>query len=229
MSVLFKCLIFLCMVAVNFAVPCFSQNALQELRIKVDVIVATAYKQASVKFPCKLSTAGKAKMGNWKNVENCVNPAHDLVDWDVLSEELWKIREQGRYQTEDMIAVMDASLTAQAIPYEKVFTVKQEKALLPLSNSLLKFLPPDSLAGLPVYDKQGSKLGTFAGSYATEKSGGLESLRSYRMLSFQYDDLRGNIQTPTDQFLLDRYGVPWQDAKAQPGFRLPSDRFIPKH
>jgi hypothetical protein len=229
MPVVSKYFVFACMIAFSLAVSGFSQNASQALRVKVDAVIADAYKQASAKFPCKLGTAGKAKMGNWKNVENCVNPAHDLVDWESLAAEIQKIRDQGRYASEDMVSTIEASLTAQAISYDKVFTVKQEKALLPLSNSLLKFLPSNSLAGLPVYDREGSLLGTFSGPYASEKSGRSETVKSYRMVSFQYTDLKGNMQAPTDTFLVDSFGVPWKDAKSQTGFRLPPDRFFPKH
>jgi hypothetical protein len=217
------------MIAFSLAVPGFSQRSSQDLRMKVDAIVATAYKQASAKFPCKLGAFGKAKMGSWKNVENCVNPANDLVDWDSLAAEIQKIRDRGRYQTEDMIAVIEASLAAQAISYDKVFVIKQEKALLPLSNSLLKFLPASSLAGLPVYDKNGSLLGAFSGTYVMEKRGGLESANSFQMVNFQYTDLKGDMQKAMQPFLLDSFGVSWNDAKSQLGFQLPADKLIPKH
>jgi hypothetical protein len=229
MPVLSKYLVLACMIAFSLAVPGFSQNPLQELRTKVDALVATAYKQASAKFPCKLSVSGKAKMGNWKDVENCVNPAHDRVDWESFAAEIQKVRDQGRYQAMDVAAAIEASTTAQAIPYDKVFVVKVENTLLPLSNSFLKFLPADSLMGLPVYDKKGSLMGTFAGPYAREKSGGLETLNSYRMVNFQYTDLKGMMQAPTEKFLLDSFGVPWKEAKSQPGFRLPADKLLPKH
>jgi hypothetical protein len=229
MSVSSKYFVFTCMIAFSLTVPGFSQNSMQALRAKVDAVVADAYKQASAKFPCKLGAFGKAKMGNWKNVENCVNPAHDLVDWNSLAAEIQKIRDQGPNASEDVVSAIEASLTAQAISYDKVFVVKQEKALLPLSNSLLKFLPSDSLAGLPVYDKKGSLLGTFSGTYASEKSGRSETVNNYRMVSFQYTDLKGSMQSPTDMFLVDSFGVPWKDAKSQLGFRLPSDKFLPKH
>ena len=229
MPVASKHFVFVCMILFSLAVPGFSQNSSQELRVKVDAIIATAYKQASARFPCKLAAIGKAQMGSWKNVENCVNSAHDLVDWDSLVAEIQKVRDQGRYQTEDMVAAMEASLAAQAIPYDKVFIVKQEKALLPLSNSLLKFLPANSLVGLPVYDKKGSLLGTFSGAYVTEKRGGLESANHYQMANFQYTDLKGDMQAPTEPFLVDSFGVPWNDARSQPGFQLPPDKLFPKH
>jgi hypothetical protein len=218
-----------CIFIFSLTVPGFSQNSAQALRAKVDAVIADAYMQASDRFPCKLGTFGKAKMGNWKNVENCVNSAHDLVDWNSLAGEIQKIRDQGRYAFEDMVAVIEASLAAQAISYDRVFRVKQEKALLPLSNSLLKFLPPDSLAGLPVYDRNGSLMGTFSGVYAMEKSGTSEAVNSYRMVSFQYTDLKGNMQAPTDTFLVDSFGVPWEAARSQLGFRLPPDKLFPKH
>jgi hypothetical protein len=99
-------------------------------------------------------------------------------------------------------------------------------ALLPLSNSLLKFLPENSLSGLTIYAKNGDLLGVFTGIYAFERSGGLEILTGYSMTNFQYTDLRGNTQAPGERFLVDSYGVPWRDAWHQPGFRLPANKLL---
>ena len=207
----------------------FAQNAHEELKIKVEAIVVKAYAEAAAQFPCNLGTSGKVKMGKWKDVENCVNPAHDLVDWEGHAAELRRIREEARVLMEDLVTVADAALTAHAISYDKVFRVKdkdEDRVILPLSNSLLKFLPEDSLASLPVYSRDGDLLGSFIGVYGSERSGGLEVMSSYRMVNFQYTDLRGEAQAPTDRFLVDSYGVPWRDAKSQPGFRLPANRLF---
>jgi hypothetical protein len=99
-------------------------------------------------------------------------------------------------------------------------------ALLPLSNSLLKFLPENSLANLTVYSKKGDLLGIFIGAYSFERSGGLQVLSGYSMVNFQYTDLKGEAQTPAERFLVDSYGVPWRDAWHQPGFRLPSNKLL---
>jgi len=209
--------------------PALAQNAHEELKAKVDAIVVKAYEEASAKFPCKLKAEGKAKMGNWKDVENCVNPAHDLVDWDGHAAELRKVREETRTLPEDMALAVDAALGAHAVSYDKVFLVREkdeDRALLPLSNSLLKFLPEGSLEGLRVYNKRGDLLGIFIGTYGSERSGGLANMTGYRMLNFQYTDLKGEAQAPTERFLVDSYGVPWTDAKAQRGFRLPADKLL---
>jgi hypothetical protein len=166
-------------------------------------------------------------MGRWKDVENCVNPAHDLVDWEGHAAALKKIRDDERVSYEDLITVVEAALTEQALSYDKVFIVNEKEAgeaLLPLSNSLLKFLPENSLVGLTVYRKNGELIGIFLSEYSFERSGGLEILSGYRMVNFQYTDLHGNTQAPTDRFLLDSFGVPWRDARFQPGFRLTSNK-----
>jgi len=211
------------------ALPAFGQNNRDELKKKVDAVVIQAYKEAAAKFPCKLKTSGKAKMGRWKDVENCVNPAHDLVDWDGHAEALKKIREEERVSRDDLATAVEASLTENAFLFDSVFIVNEKDvglALLPLSNSLLKFLPEDSLAELTVYEKKGELLGVFVGPYSFERSGGLEILTGYYIVSFQYTDFRGNVQTPGERFLLDSYGVPWRDARPQLGFRLPSNKLI---
>jgi len=205
------------------------QDDRDEYKKKVEAVVSQAYREAVVKFPCRLGTSGKAKMGRWKDVENCVNPAHDLVDWEGHAEALKKIREDARVSREDLSVAVEAALSARALSFDKVFQVKEKEegvALLPLTNSLLKFLPENSLMELPVYSKNGNLLGVFAGTYAFERGGGLEILTGYSMMHFQYTDFRGEIQAPGERFLIDSYGVPWRDAWHRPGFRLPSNKLL---
>ena len=228
MNVLLKPALFF-LICFGLALPVLGQNNPDELKKKVDAIVSKAYGEAAVVFPCRLKTSGRAKMGRWKDVENCVNPAHDQVDWEDHAAALRKIREDERISREDLTVAVEAALTEQTISYDKVFIVKDKRedaVLLPLSNSLLKFLPENSLAGLTLYDKKGDLRGVFVGQYSYERSGGLEFLTGYNMVNFQYTDLNGNITAPGERFLLDSFGVPWSAAKHQPGFRLPSNKLL---
>jgi hypothetical protein len=228
MRILLRCIIPLCMFYAGFMASGFSQNPSLELKKKVDTVVEAAYREASAIFPCKMNARGNAKMVRWQDVAKCLNKAHDQVEWEELSQQLQKIQENGRYHTDDVVSAVESSLSAQAIPYHKVFTIKQPKALLPLSSSLLKFLPADSFLNFPVHDKKGVKIGTFAGTYAFERRGGLMAAAEYQMTIFQYSDLEGKMQSPAEKLLLDSYGVPWKDAQTRPGFRLPMDKLIPK-
>ena len=229
MSVTLKSIVVSSILLFGYGIPGFGQNSSADLRAKVDAVIATAYQAAELKFPCKAKPRGKAKILRWQDIEKCVNYAHDRVDWEGLSSQLQKIREAAGVDRERMTEVMEASLSAQAIPFNKVFLIKEDAALLPLSNSLLKFLPDKSLVNLPIYNNKMELLGSFSGIYAFEKRGELASASSYRISNFQYKDLKGDMQTPTERFLIDLYGVPWKDAQSQPGFRLPSDKLIPKH
>jgi hypothetical protein len=211
----------------GLAVPGFSQDSTPDLHAKVEALVSAAYQSAATKFPCKLKARGKANMLRWQDVEKCLNNAHDRVDWANLSRQLQKIRENGRFQAADVSSVVESSLSAQAMSYDKVFRVKEANALLPLSNSMLKFLPDDSLLNLPVFNNSGARVGAFSGRYSFEKVGEISGTRNRHSL-FQYMDLKGNVQSPPDKLLLDSFAVPWKDAIAQPGFRLPADRLIPK-
>ncbi|MDM7994160.1 MAG: hypothetical protein QUT30_00600 [Acidobacteriota bacterium] len=203
----------------------FSENL---LRSKVDAVILEAYQSVSSAFPCKLKAGGKPKMLSWEGVEKCFHKAYKKIDWEALSRKLQKIREEGRYQKVDMTSAIEASLKAHALPFDKVFLVKNEKALLPLSNSILRSLPEESLLNLPVYDKEGKQVGTFAGGYTYEKMGAISG-NIQRHSLFQYTDSNGKMHSSSDRLLLDSYGVPWKDAKAQPGFRLTSERLMPKH
>ncbi len=81
-------------------------------------------------------------MLRWQSADKCLNLAYESVDWEKISKRLREIQEKGRNESADFLSAVEASLSAHAVIYEKVFKVKDEKALLPLSNSVLKFLPP---------------------------------------------------------------------------------------
>jgi len=213
-----------------FAFSILGQNTTESLKEKVDALIVTAYQSASAQFPCKIKTGGKPKMIRWQDVEDCLNGAEASVDWENLLQQVQKLRQDGGFSKTDMSLAIESALAAQAMSYQRVFSVKEMDVLLPLSNTLLKFLPADSLQGLPVFAKSGERIGTFAGAYSFEKAGGLNAGNYYRMSMFQYTDLRGSIQSPAiiGRLLLDSFGVPWKDAVTQPGFRLTADKLTPK-
>ncbi len=209
----------------------YSQISSVTVQAQIDKLISEAYQSATIKFPCKLKARGKPKMLRWEDADKCLNHANDRVDWEELSAKLHSIRESYGLQGVDMISAIESSLTAKAIPFEKIFSVKEKdiEALLPLSNSLLKYLPSDSLMDLPVYSREGDRVGSFSGVYSYERSGGLAIANSFKISLFQYTDQNGRVQAPTGRLLMDSYGIPWKGALKQPGFRLPSDKLIPKH
>jgi len=217
-----------CVFGFGFSAAGFGQDPPADLKAKIDAVVSEAYQTASAKFPCKLGGGGEGKMLSWKTVDKCLNEANDRVDWETLALRIQKIQEDGGYRKDAIAPVIEASLAAHAIPYNKVFRVKEPRALLPLSNSLLKFLPGNSLLDLPVYDRSGSRVGTFAGIYVFEKFGEISGTTQRHTL-FQYTDLNGKMQASQDRLLLDSFGITWNGADRQSGFQLPADRLIPKH
>jgi hypothetical protein len=201
------------------------QTRNDEIRTKIDVVITPAYQTVASAFPCKLKSKGKPKMAPWQDVDKCLNGAAERIDWPALAGELEKVRAAvpGLSATE-FWTLVDSAFTAQALTYEKVFELKNPETLLPLTNSLLKFLPADSLQGLDVVSKTGDRVGSFQGTYAYERSGGLATANSYQLIVFQYSDPAGNMQAAGEKLLLDSYGVPWKDARSQRGFRLPASR-----
>jgi hypothetical protein len=203
--------------------PGFCQGLSEDLKKQVDAIVQEAYQSATAKFPCKLKSGGKPKMLSWQSADKCLNSAYERVDWESISGRLRGIQEKGGIESVDFQSALEAFLSAQAVAYDRVFKVEDDKALLPLSNSILKFLPVDSLMDLPVTDKTGKKVGNFSGVYTFEKVGEISGTKQRHSL-FQYTDVNGKMQSSSDRLLLDSFGVPWKDAAKQPGFRLPTDR-----
>lgn len=221
MSKLFRAIIPLLVLASS----AFAQEIPKDIKDKVDELISGAYQTAATRFPCKERPGGKAKMFRWQSVDRCLNEAAGMVDWEELTKKLESLRiGSGRISRAAFTEAVEASLSAHALPFEKVFTVKDGKALLPLTNSILRFLPADSLHNLPVFDRTGARVGTFAGTYTYERVGALASANTYRLTLFQYSDSNGNIQPAADKLLLDSYGVPWSSARSQPGFRLTSER-----
>ena len=159
----------------------YGQNSSDDLQAEIDALISEAYQSAVIKFPCKLKTRGKPKMLRWEDADRCLNEANNRVDWEGLSKRLQAIGKSNGYQTFDMISAIESSLSTHAIPFEKVFSVKEIEALLSLSNSLLKYLPSDSLMDLPVYNKSGDRVGSFSGVYSYERSGGLVIANSFKI------------------------------------------------
>jgi hypothetical protein len=197
----------------------------KEMTDRIDAFVASAYRVAAEDFPCKVKTRNKPKMLRWEVIDRCLNGAADRVYWAGFSDSLGRLRNSlpqssvGRFD-----AAVQASLASHAITFEQVFTVKKDEGYLPLTNSMLKYLAPESLEGLKVIDKVGTELGTFAGVYGYERTGGLSSANSFQLKLFQYQDPRGNVHSATGKLLLDSYGVLWKEAKTHIGFLLPFDR-----
>ena len=208
---------------VVFAATGFCQGISGDVKRQVDAIVLEVYQSATAEFPCKLKAGGKRKILRWESVDKCLSAAHDRVDWESVSSRLRDVQTKSGAEAADFLSSVEASLSARAVTFDKVFEVKEEKALLPLSNSLLKFLPADSLLGLPVTDAAGKNVGNFAGVYTFEKVGEISGTRQRHTL-FQYTDTDGKMQSSSERLLLDSFGVPWKDAMKQGGFRLPADK-----
>jgi hypothetical protein len=209
-----------------------SQTLPSDVAKRVDVLVDAALKPAMGLFPCKVKTTGKPKMIRWQDVDKCLNDVVDSVDWDGLSAQLRALKNETRASSSnDFLQAVDKALSAHALTYDKVLIVKEKdsQAWLPLTHSVLKYLPANSLQGLPVYGDTGEKVGTFDGVYFSERSGGLAKVTTYSLARFQYKDEEGTVHSAMDSLHLPTdgigsYGIAWSDLMTQPGFRLTSER-----
>jgi hypothetical protein len=145
------------------------------------------------------------------------------VNWEDVSGQFQKLREAYRIQSSEIISMAERSLSAHAIPFNQLFEVKSKNAQLPLSSSLLKFLPENSLEDLPIFDAFGKKIGAFTGVYHFEKIGEISG-RVNRIALFQFTDSAGTVSAAPERLLFDSFGVLWTDAENQAGFRMPPDK-----
>lgn len=198
-----------------------------EFEARIDSLIVGAYQAAAAEFPCKPGAGGSPKMIKWQDLDECLNRAEERVDWVSIAGQIEALRLEEGIVREDLSPIVESALSAHVIPYSQVLNVKKKDVLLPLTNSVLKYLPEDSLKGLPVFDKkQKRQIGTFFSSFTYERRGGLSAANTYKLSYFQYTDLEGDLQAPTlnNSLLLDSFGVPWEDASSKPGFRLTSYR-----
>ncbi len=208
-------------VMLGFAAPPPQRGRLsQEVVDQIDAAVTGAYAAALAKLPCKVGLRSKPKMLRWQDVDKCLSQAALRASWDAVETQLRSVRPAG-VSEDEFEAVIEVSLSKHALAYDQLFRVKNKEALLPLTNSILKYLPPDSLKDLPVYDQSGKPIGTFAGTFLHEHEGGMTDAS---LTLFQFADPQGKIQAPAERLLLDTYGVPWAQAATRPGFRLPNSR-----
>ncbi|MBN2243194.1 MAG: hypothetical protein JW793_10930 [Acidobacteria bacterium] len=221
-----------CFILSFCAAPCFPEVLTPVYKTRIDALIVTAYQTAAAQFPCKMKTDGKPAMIRWQDVEACLNGAEERIDWENLTRQIEALREEGGFSRTDVYQAVESAMEAHALQYDRVFSVEKKDALLPLSNTVLKFLPKGSLIDLPVFSKRlREKIGTFAGAFTYERSGGLSAANTYRLSLFQYKDAGGDLQTPAigNRLLLDSFGVPWEDASKQPGFRLTVDSLTVKY
>ncbi len=212
---------FVIFLLLGFAATAVSQIP-KETVDKIDATVALAYQAAAAKLPCKVSASRSSHMLDWKGVDKCMERARQIIDWDEIASRLKELRPAKASESEFASAVED-SLSRQALPYNKVFRVKSAEALLPLTNSILKYAPERALMDQPVFQLKGKQpIGVFAGVFFYERAGTLTG-NNYKLALFQYVDKQGKMQTPGDKLLLDSFGVPWDKVEAQPGFRFPVD------
>ena len=202
-----------------------SGSGFQDIKEKIDSILNPAFNSATAAFPCKIGTTGRPKIGKWQDVDKCLNNAIAGIDWNALATQLKVLRENTKgVPAPEFESAVDSVLASHVLPFEKVFVIKDPKTLLPLTNSLLRLLPADSMKDAPVYEKSGTLLGSFNGVYTYESSGGSGTGARYRLSLFEYSDRNGEPRSVSDRLLLDAYGIPWKEAASQPGFRLTSEK-----
>jgi hypothetical protein len=205
---------------IAFSAAAAAQVSLEDAG-KIDALVAKAYQAASVKLPCKISTARSSHMMDWKKVDKCMEQARLRVDWDELSSQLKALRHPSVSEG-DFASAVEESFARQALPYKAVFKVSDEEALLPLTNSILKNAVQNTLLNRPVFPLKGKlEIGRFSGVYYFERGAAIATGSSYRLALFQYTDPQGHVQSPPDKLLLDSFGIKWFEIEARPGFRFP--------
>ncbi len=231
MKIWFKIFMLFPIALISLSISVSGQSLQDDFKETVKKVTLAAYQSAAAEFPCKVKSADKPKFMRWQDLERCLNEANDRVDWESLSQPIKAMQQNGRIPWMDVAGALESSFAAHFITFDKVFEVKNDNSFMPLSNSLLKFLPSGSLQDLPVFAKTGAKVGSFSGVYSFERAGELAAANTYKLTVFQFTDLKGNLQLPAsaNKLLLDQYGVLWSDAMSQPGFRLTPEKLLPKN
>ncbi|MBI3939496.1 MAG: hypothetical protein HY315_01555 [Acidobacteria bacterium] len=110
-------------------------------------------------------------------------------------------------------------LASSRVLFSDLFRIG-ESDLFPLTNSVLKLAPEESLLGISVFEKSGQSLGTFAGKSRYERGGDLYGARAYTLVTFEYETPQGEYRSAGTDNLLDKFVVRWRDIKTRPALDL---------
>jgi len=136
-------------------------------------------------IPIKLKTRGKPKMARWEQVDEILNGIGQKLERASCE---FTFGELFRYG-------------------------KEEEVYFPLTNTVVRVVPEQSLSGIKVYNNDGDLLGFYANKVRYERSGGLEFNQTYSLYYFQYSDLADKLQSVGHRLLLDDFAIRWIDIR----------------
>lgn len=102
--------------------------------------------------------------------------------------------------------------TPVSVRFGELFQPARTDALFPLTNSVIRYVPESSLAGLTVFDGTGTPMGSFSNKYPFTRSGP----QNYTLWFFQYQASDGHLRRTGPDLLLDRFSVRWLDIADKP-------------
>ncbi|HRR26914.1 MAG TPA: hypothetical protein P5300_09480 [Acidobacteriota bacterium] len=140
-----------------------------------------------MELPKRVKTRGKPKFMKWEDIDKALNEAAERLKGS------------------------DCSLR-----FEQIFAVKEkEEVWFPLTNSVVRLVPEESLVGLPVFTRGGDELGRYESRIRYERAGDLYASKSYTLYYFQYRSSDGKLHAVGERLLLDEFGVPWSQLKSR--------------
>jgi hypothetical protein len=178
--------------------------------------------------PRKIKTRGKFKVARWEDVDAQFAEAVKILDAKTLLMELHPAL-QGRAPqlTFESLAEIDQMLGECKVSYHSLFLIEQEEAHFPLTNSVLRLTDDEAFTDLEVLLEDGFSVGTYAGKYLFEKTGGVSyGGGNYRLTFFQYRDNEGNLRPSGNANLLDTYRVRWKEIRDRAFLRFSSSDLL---
>ncbi|MBI1747480.1 MAG: hypothetical protein HYR55_12940 [Acidobacteria bacterium] len=189
----------------------------------IEMVAKEASEPLRQATPQKLKTRGKPKVVRWEDLDAALAKLPARVDYPALHSRLREMlsRDTGFSPKSEVLSdLIEKTLARQEIPYAALFALN-DTDLMPITNSVLKFLPDEAWKDIAVFNRKGERIGNFVGKFAHEKSGGLAISKSYRIYYFQYRDKNDVNQVATADYLeRDEYCVEWADIKQRPAFTL---------
>ena len=134
-----------------------------------------------LKLPKKVGTRGKPRILKWEDVDKTLNKVTKAL--------------QGK---------------SCRFTFAQLFQNKNDDALFPLTNSVVRIVPESTFEGMMVQTREGAELGEFSGRFRFDRSGGGYATDRYSLVSFQYRDGSGEFRGVGTDLLMDHYGVSWE-------------------
>lgn len=174
---------------------------------------ALPWAQSDATAPAGVSgPAAQGVLAKFKPLKVKARGSHRVLRFEEIDR---RLADLAAWLETDQAAVLDPEAPAggpDTLRFADLFVPARPDTLFPLTNSVVRYVPESSLAGLTVFDSAGVAVGTFSNKYIYTRQGE----RRFTLHFFQYQTAAGTLRRTGPDLLLDRFSIRWQELADKP-------------